>query len=63
MAYDRILFEAVTAIGEVSELWGNVYSPRAQEVIFVSFFLRPAALKMLAVALLRLRFLPCRPQK
>ena len=28
----------------------QIYSPRAQEVIFVSFFLRPAALKMLAVA-------------
>jgi hypothetical protein len=26
------------------------YSPRAQEVISVFFFLRPAALKMLAVA-------------
>jgi len=25
----------------------EVYSPRAQEVIFVAFFLRPAALKML----------------
>ena len=28
----------------------ELYSPRAQEVIFVSFFLRPAALKMLTVA-------------
>jgi hypothetical protein len=40
-----------------------LYPARPLKVIFAAFFFRPAALQILVVAELRLRFAPCREKK